>query len=102
MTEAEPDLNQNLVGNWLYGTLFRFYLRNIATVFIPFFLLAYLNICIVTTLRRQQRSAAMFRIGASEHKVFLFIQHLKIDHFYGTSIGFFFEIPISKFPKFRL
>ncbi|KAE9548890.1 hypothetical protein FO519_007899 [Halicephalobus sp. NKZ332] len=68
LTEYEPILTE-LTTDYLYGTLFRFYLRNILTVFLPFMLLAYLNICIVTTLRRQQRSATMFRFGSSEHKL---------------------------------
>ena len=68
LTEYEPILTE-LTTDYIYGTLFRFYLRNILTVFVPFVLLAYLNICIVTTLRRQQRSASMFRFGSSEHKV---------------------------------
>lgn len=58
------------MSNWLYGTVFRFYCRTIATVFIPFILLSYLNLRIVDTLQRQKRSAAMFRFGTSEHKVF--------------------------------
>ncbi|KAI6179331.1 G-PROTEIN-RECEP-F1-2 domain-containing protein [Aphelenchoides besseyi] len=57
-----------LVSNWLYGTIFRFYIRTISTVFIPFGLLSYLNYKIVTILRKQQRSAAMFRFGNSENK----------------------------------
>ncbi|MFH4977756.1 hypothetical protein AB6A40_004465 [Gnathostoma spinigerum] len=67
LTEYEPALTP-LVGTWLYGTVFRFYFRNIATVFLPFFLLAYLNVRIVHVLRRQQRAAAMFRFATSEHK----------------------------------
>lgn len=39
------------------------------TVFVPFGLLSYLNYKIVTILRKQQRSAAMFRFGSSEHKL---------------------------------
>jgi hypothetical protein len=38
-------------------------------VFIPFGLLSGLNYIIVTILRRQQRSASMFRFGSSEHKI---------------------------------
>ncbi|KAI1720280.1 7 transmembrane receptor (rhodopsin family) domain-containing protein [Ditylenchus destructor] len=72
LTEYEPSLTP-LVQTWIYGTVFRFYIRNIATVFIPFFLLAYLNFRIVESLRRQKRSAAMFRFGGpegtSEHKM---------------------------------
>uniref|UniRef100_A0A914CQK4 G-protein coupled receptors family 1 profile domain-containing protein n=1 Tax=Acrobeloides nanus TaxID=290746 RepID=A0A914CQK4_9BILA len=67
LTEYEPRLNDELVKNWLYGTLFRFYLRNIVAVFIPFFLLAYLNFLVVMTLRKQHM-ATMFQFGASEHK----------------------------------
>uniref|UniRef100_A0A183EID0 G_PROTEIN_RECEP_F1_2 domain-containing protein n=2 Tax=Gongylonema pulchrum TaxID=637853 RepID=A0A183EID0_9BILA len=57
----------------LYGTVFRFYFRNIVTVFIPFFLLAYLNIRIVSTLRGQQRTASLFKFRCSEHKASKFI-----------------------------
>ncbi|EYC24164.1 hypothetical protein Y032_0014g2362 [Ancylostoma ceylanicum] len=58
----------DLVHTVWYGTVFRFYIRNIMTVFLPFFLLAYLNYRIVRTLRNQQRSAEMFRFS-SDHKV---------------------------------
>lgn len=68
LTEYEPVLTE-LVHDYFYGTLFRFYARNILTVFVPFALLAYLNARIVHTLRKQQRSASMFRFGSSEHKV---------------------------------
>ncbi|KHN78793.1 hypothetical protein Tcan_10153 [Toxocara canis] len=68
LTEYEPMLTP-LVSTWLYGTVFRFYLRNILTVFIPFALLAYLNVRIVATLRAQRRKAAMFKFACSEHKV---------------------------------
>ncbi|TMS34810.1 hypothetical protein L596_002327 [Steinernema carpocapsae] len=67
LTEYEPVLT-SLVDTWIYGTLFRFYVRNIVTVFIPFTLLAFLNVRIVYTLRIQQRTAAMFRFGHSDHK----------------------------------
>ncbi|KAK0395105.1 hypothetical protein QR680_001120 [Steinernema hermaphroditum] len=67
LTEYEPVLTP-LVDTWIYGTLFRFYVRNIVTVFIPFVLLAFLNVRIVYTLRIQQRTAAMFRFGHSDHK----------------------------------
>jgi hypothetical protein len=39
------------------------------TVFVPFGLLSYLNYKIVTILRRQQRSASLFRFGSSENKI---------------------------------
>lgn len=68
LAEYEPTLTP-LVTTWLYGTVFRFYFRNIVTVFIPFFLLAYLNIRIVSTLREQQRTASLFKFQCSEHKV---------------------------------
>uniref|UniRef100_A0A0M3KCG6 G_PROTEIN_RECEP_F1_2 domain-containing protein n=1 Tax=Anisakis simplex TaxID=6269 RepID=A0A0M3KCG6_ANISI len=68
LTEFEPMLT-SLVSTWLYGTIFRFYFRNILTVFVPFFLLAYLNVRIVATLRAQQRKAAMFKFACSEHKM---------------------------------
>jgi hypothetical protein len=42
LAEFEPSLTQ-LTQSWFYGTVFRFYVRTIATVFVPFFLLAYLN-----------------------------------------------------------
>ncbi|KAH7691205.1 Protein R11F4.2 a, partial [Aphelenchoides avenae] len=68
LTEYEPSLTP-LVTTWFYGTVFRFYIRNITTVFIPFFLLAYLNFRIVNILSKQNRAAAMFRFaGCSEHK----------------------------------
>ncbi|KAI6226202.1 G-PROTEIN-RECEP-F1-2 domain-containing protein [Aphelenchoides fujianensis] len=57
-----------LVAQWFYGTIFRFYIRTLMTVFIPFALLSYLNYKIVNILRKQQRSAAIFRYGTSEHK----------------------------------
>uniref|UniRef100_A0AC35GR49 G-protein coupled receptors family 1 profile domain-containing protein n=1 Tax=Panagrolaimus sp. PS1159 TaxID=55785 RepID=A0AC35GR49_9BILA len=68
LSEFEPVLTE-LIDDYVYGTLFRFYLRNIFTVFVPFFLLGYLNLNIVNTLRKQHRSAAMFRFGSSEHKL---------------------------------
>lgn len=69
LTEFEPGLTP-LTRNWLYGTVFRFYARTIAIVFVPFFLLAYLNARIVIILRRQTRSAKMFRFGgATDHKL---------------------------------
>ncbi|KAL3107198.1 hypothetical protein niasHT_011917 [Heterodera trifolii] len=69
LTEFEPRLSP-LAENWLYGTVFRFYIRTTATVFVPFFFLAYLNTRIVLRLRKQKRSAAMFRFGgANDHKL---------------------------------
>ncbi|VDM98810.1 unnamed protein product [Thelazia callipaeda] len=67
LAEYEPTLTP-LVTTWFYGTVFRFYFRNIVTVFIPFFLLAYLNIRIVLTLREQQRTASFFKFQSNEHK----------------------------------
>uniref|UniRef100_A0AC34FPP9 Gustatory receptor n=1 Tax=Panagrolaimus sp. ES5 TaxID=591445 RepID=A0AC34FPP9_9BILA len=46
LAEFEPALT-DLVNDYVYGTLFRFYLRNIFTVFVPFFLLGYLNLNIL-------------------------------------------------------
>nr|CAD2179732.1 unnamed protein product [Meloidogyne enterolobii] len=69
LSEFEPSLT-TLTKSWFYGTVFRFYVRTIATVFVPFFLLAYLNARIVLILRRQKRSAAMFRFGSAyDHKL---------------------------------
>lgn len=81
LTEYVPGLSP-LVETYWYGTIFRFYIRlgynlssglkrdfrNILTVFLPFILLAYLNYRIVRTLRKQQRSAQMFRFLSSNHK----------------------------------
>ncbi|CAD5212462.1 unnamed protein product [Bursaphelenchus okinawaensis] len=58
----------DLVNVWVYGTVFRFYLRTIFTVLVPFFLLMSLNIMIVQKLQRQSRSHSMFRFGKSDHK----------------------------------
>lgn len=66
ISEYVPGLTDIVETVW-YGTVFRFYIRNIMTVFVPFFLLAYLNYRIVRTLRDQQRSAQMFRLS-SDHK----------------------------------
>ncbi|CAJ0606357.1 unnamed protein product [Cylicocyclus nassatus] len=66
ISEYIPGLTDIVHTVW-YGTVFRFYIRNIMTVFVPFFLLAYLNYSIVSTLRNQQRSAEMFRFS-SDHK----------------------------------
>ncbi|KHJ94025.1 hypothetical protein OESDEN_06056 [Oesophagostomum dentatum] len=66
ISEYIPGLTDIVHTVW-YGTVFRFYIRNIMTVFVPFFLLAYLNYRIVRTLRNQQRSAEMFRFS-SDHK----------------------------------
>lgn len=84
LTEYEPVLTP-LVFTWLYGTVFRFYFRNIITVFVPFFLLAYLNVRIITTLRARQ--ASFFQYRSSEHKAsfikFFFILFLKfINNYY--------------------
>ncbi|PIO75339.1 7 transmembrane receptor [Teladorsagia circumcincta] len=67
IAEYIPGLTDIVHTVW-YGTVFRFYIRNIMTVFLPFFLLAYLNYRIVRTLRNQQRSAQMFRLS-SDHKL---------------------------------
>ncbi|CAB3405463.1 unnamed protein product [Caenorhabditis bovis] len=40
-----------------YGTIYKFWFRNFATVFLPFFLLMGLNMKMVIELRRQMRSA---------------------------------------------
>ncbi|VDM55036.1 unnamed protein product [Angiostrongylus costaricensis] len=66
ISEYVPGLTEIVHTMW-YGTVFRFYIRNIMTVFLPFFLLAYLNYRIVRTLRKQHRTAKLFRI-ASDHK----------------------------------
>ncbi|VDL62085.1 unnamed protein product [Nippostrongylus brasiliensis] len=66
ISEYIPGLTDIVHTVW-YGTVFRFYIRNIMTVFVPFFLLAYLNYRIVRTLRNQQRSVQMFRLS-SDHK----------------------------------
>ncbi|CAI4232670.1 unnamed protein product [Auanema sp. JU1783] len=68
VTEYLPGLRDEIVGTFWYGTVFRFYTRNIMTVFLPFIFLAYLNYSIVKTLRKQQRSAEMFRFLSSDHK----------------------------------
>ncbi|CAD6197004.1 unnamed protein product [Caenorhabditis auriculariae] len=67
LTEYYIDLH-SIVHTFLYGTVYRFYIRNIMTVFVPFGTLALLNYCIVRTLRMQQRSAEMFRFLSSDHK----------------------------------
>uniref|UniRef100_A0A914VYJ3 G-protein coupled receptors family 1 profile domain-containing protein n=1 Tax=Plectus sambesii TaxID=2011161 RepID=A0A914VYJ3_9BILA len=67
LTEFKPTLAA-IVHNYFYGTIFKFYIRNLLTVFIPFFLLAYLNARILNILRQQHRSARMFRFAASDHK----------------------------------
>ncbi|CAL2031135.1 unnamed protein product [Caenorhabditis brenneri] len=57
-----------IVNTFWYGTVYRFYIRNIMTVLVPFVLLAILNYKIVKILRMQQRSAQMFRFLSSDHK----------------------------------
>uniref|UniRef100_A0A914VL84 G-protein coupled receptors family 1 profile domain-containing protein n=1 Tax=Plectus sambesii TaxID=2011161 RepID=A0A914VL84_9BILA len=51
-----------------YGTVFRFYLRNTVTVFLPFILLALLNAGILFTLKGQERRASLFRFASTDHK----------------------------------
>lgn len=80
LTEYEPILTP-LFENWLYETVFRFYIRTIATIFIPFFLLGYLNFRIVDILRQQKRSASLFRLATNQHKVtkvFFYFNCLKL------------------------
>ncbi|CAJ0604729.1 unnamed protein product [Cylicocyclus nassatus] len=42
---------------WVYGTLYRFWLRNIITVFVPFFLLTLINFKTLVKLRAQLKEA---------------------------------------------
>ncbi|CAB3404214.1 unnamed protein product [Caenorhabditis bovis] len=65
--EYYPMLDK-IVETFWYGTIYRFYIRNIMTVMVPFVSLAILNYKIVKTLRMQQRSAQMFRLLSSDHK----------------------------------
>uniref|UniRef100_A0A914US54 G-protein coupled receptors family 1 profile domain-containing protein n=1 Tax=Plectus sambesii TaxID=2011161 RepID=A0A914US54_9BILA len=51
-----------------YKTVYRFWFRNAATIFIPFFLCLYFNTRIVIKLRQQHTGARLFRFGTSEHK----------------------------------
>ncbi|CAI5442587.1 unnamed protein product [Caenorhabditis angaria] len=57
-----------IVNSFWYGNFYRFYVRNIMTVLVPFCVLALLNYKIVKILRTQQRSAQMFRFLSSDHK----------------------------------
>ncbi|KAK0403996.1 hypothetical protein QR680_017230 [Steinernema hermaphroditum] len=51
-----------------YKTVYRFYFRNIITVFLPFFLCLYFNAAIVFRLRQQHIGARLFRFATSEHR----------------------------------
>ncbi|VDK51742.1 unnamed protein product, partial [Anisakis simplex] len=51
-----------------YKTFYRFWFRNIITIFVPFILLFYFNIQIVVRLRRQHHGAKLFRFATSEHR----------------------------------
>ncbi|KJH52036.1 hypothetical protein DICVIV_01737 [Dictyocaulus viviparus] len=66
ISEYTPGLT-DIVNTVWYGTVFRFYIRNIMTVFLPFFLLSYLNYRIVRTLRKKHRAAELFQMS-SDHK----------------------------------
>ncbi|KHN79207.1 hypothetical protein Tcan_11933 [Toxocara canis] len=51
-----------------YKTFYRFWFRNVITIFLPFVLLFYFNIQIVARLRRQHQGARLFRFATSEHR----------------------------------
>uniref|UniRef100_A0A915BWP5 G-protein coupled receptors family 1 profile domain-containing protein n=2 Tax=Parascaris TaxID=6254 RepID=A0A915BWP5_PARUN len=61
-----------IVAEWTehepYKTVYRFWFRNVITIFLPFILLFYFNIRIVARLRRQHQGARLFRFATSEHR----------------------------------
>jgi hypothetical protein len=52
-----------------YKTLYRFWFRNIISIFVPFFACLYFNVQIVRRLRQQQTGARLFNATTSEHRV---------------------------------
>uniref|UniRef100_A0A0M3IM67 G_PROTEIN_RECEP_F1_2 domain-containing protein n=1 Tax=Ascaris lumbricoides TaxID=6252 RepID=A0A0M3IM67_ASCLU len=62
-----------IVAEWTehepYKTVYKFWFRNVITIFLPFILLFYFNIQIVARLRRQHQGARLFRFATSEHRV---------------------------------
>uniref|UniRef100_A0A915Q4H3 G-protein coupled receptors family 1 profile domain-containing protein n=1 Tax=Setaria digitata TaxID=48799 RepID=A0A915Q4H3_9BILA len=54
--------------NPVYNVLWRFWFRNIITILLPFFILAFLNAQIVTVLQRNQQSAQIDGLGKTQIK----------------------------------
>ncbi|PAV85359.1 hypothetical protein WR25_12785 [Diploscapter pachys] len=51
-----------------YKTAYKFWYRNVTTIFLPFIILFCLNIGIIVRLRQQQVGAKLFRFATSEHR----------------------------------
>uniref|UniRef100_A0A914DID3 G-protein coupled receptors family 1 profile domain-containing protein n=1 Tax=Acrobeloides nanus TaxID=290746 RepID=A0A914DID3_9BILA len=51
-----------------YNTVYKFWFRNIISIFFPFFLSLYFNIKIVSRLAQQQTGARLFGYATSEHR----------------------------------
>ncbi|VDM63237.1 unnamed protein product [Angiostrongylus costaricensis] len=52
-----------------YKTTYKFWLRSIVTIILPFVLCFYFNIGIIRILRIQHKRAKLFRFATSEHRV---------------------------------
>lgn len=51
-----------------YKTVYKYWFRNVLTVFLPFCSLFYLNFAIIRRLRMQHQGAKLFRFATSEHR----------------------------------
>ncbi len=58
-----------LASNYWYRTVWMFYIRNIATVFLPFIVLAYMNISIVHKQRSQWESFDLHKLSQMSAKI---------------------------------
>uniref|UniRef100_A0A1I7ZN74 G_PROTEIN_RECEP_F1_2 domain-containing protein n=1 Tax=Steinernema glaseri TaxID=37863 RepID=A0A1I7ZN74_9BILA len=67
VTGYRPDI-QEWTNTEPYKTVYRFWFRNIITIFLPFFMCLYFNVAIVLRLRQQHIGARLFRFATSEHR----------------------------------
>ncbi|VDM50670.1 unnamed protein product [Toxocara canis] len=69
VSEYVVELSNRCANLW-YGTIYRFWIRNIATVFMPFTLIIYINLLIVGAIKSQvhlERSRSMRK--GPQHKL---------------------------------
>lgn len=77
MSETYLDFSE-LALDETYNYFWRFLYRNIVTVFVPFFMLFYLNVCIVHALQ-QQTAVVREEINTAQRKVGIFANFANID-----------------------
>ncbi|CAD6192609.1 unnamed protein product [Caenorhabditis auriculariae] len=58
-----------------YKTAYKYWFRNVVTIFLPFVMCFYLNFAIIRRLRIQHKGAKLFRFATSEHRTSLLLEY---------------------------